>query len=188
MNINFKVIGLTRLGIKPESTAPEVDALTTRPSELYFLISTVSKKNLTVLMKKKKIFRAKTTKNEVVYCFAVQFYDAMLQQLSTSKKSSTFFLPKDAKAGVSIQSVNDDQACSSKMISTSTSKQNRGSKRKLKPAKEISRKSTKLEVGTKVTEMRMRVLQHEIDCRAKEHEAKMRIFNLKFELLEKKAA
>ena len=34
MSINFKVIGLTRLGIKPESTASEADALTTRPSEL----------------------------------------------------------------------------------------------------------------------------------------------------------
>ena len=34
MNINFKVIGLTRLGIKLESTAPEAHALTTRPSEL----------------------------------------------------------------------------------------------------------------------------------------------------------
>ena len=29
MNGNFKYIGLTRLGIKPESTAPESDALTT---------------------------------------------------------------------------------------------------------------------------------------------------------------
>ena len=34
MNTNFKVIGLTRLGIKPESSAPEADALTTRPFEL----------------------------------------------------------------------------------------------------------------------------------------------------------
>ena len=34
MNNNFKDIGLTRLGIKPKSTAPEADALTTRPSEL----------------------------------------------------------------------------------------------------------------------------------------------------------
>ena len=35
MNANFKVIGLTRLGIKLESTAAlEADALTTRPSEL----------------------------------------------------------------------------------------------------------------------------------------------------------
>ena len=34
MNINFKVIGLTRLGIKPQSTAPETDDLTTRGSEL----------------------------------------------------------------------------------------------------------------------------------------------------------
>ena len=30
MNTNFKVIGLTRLGIKPKSTAPTADALTTR--------------------------------------------------------------------------------------------------------------------------------------------------------------
>ena len=34
MTINFKVVALARLGFKPESTAPEVDALTTRPSEL----------------------------------------------------------------------------------------------------------------------------------------------------------
>ena len=35
MNINFKVIGLTQLGIKPESIAQKTDALnTTRPSEL----------------------------------------------------------------------------------------------------------------------------------------------------------
>ena len=34
MNTNFKVIGLTRLGMKPESTGPKADALTTRPSEL----------------------------------------------------------------------------------------------------------------------------------------------------------
>ena len=34
MNTNFKVIGLTRLGIKPESTAPEAEALITRPSKL----------------------------------------------------------------------------------------------------------------------------------------------------------
>ena len=34
MYIIFKVIGLTRLEIKPKSTVPEADALTTRPSEL----------------------------------------------------------------------------------------------------------------------------------------------------------
>ena len=34
MNTNFKVIGLTRLGIKAESTAPEADANTVRPYEL----------------------------------------------------------------------------------------------------------------------------------------------------------
>ena len=32
-----KVIGLTRRGIKPESTASKADALTTRPSELFKL-------------------------------------------------------------------------------------------------------------------------------------------------------
>ena len=30
---NFEVIGLTQLRIKPKSTAPEADALTTRPPE-----------------------------------------------------------------------------------------------------------------------------------------------------------
>ena len=34
MNSNFIVIGLTRLGIKPESTAQETAALTTGPSEM----------------------------------------------------------------------------------------------------------------------------------------------------------
>ena len=33
MNTNVKAIDLTRLGIKPESIAPEADALTTRPFE-----------------------------------------------------------------------------------------------------------------------------------------------------------
>ena len=32
--MNSKVIGLTRLGIKPDFTAPIANALTTRPSEL----------------------------------------------------------------------------------------------------------------------------------------------------------
>ena len=35
MNTNFKVIGLTRLGIKPKSTDSEADVLTSRPSELW---------------------------------------------------------------------------------------------------------------------------------------------------------
>ena len=34
MNTYVKVVGLTRLGIKPESTAPEAGALTNRLSEL----------------------------------------------------------------------------------------------------------------------------------------------------------
>ena len=33
VNINFKVVGLTRFGIKLKSTAPEADSLATRPSE-----------------------------------------------------------------------------------------------------------------------------------------------------------
>ena len=39
VNINFKMIGLTRLGIKPMSTAPKADSLTTQPSELLFVIN-----------------------------------------------------------------------------------------------------------------------------------------------------
>ena len=34
MNTNFQVFGLTQLEIKPASTAPKADALTTRPFEL----------------------------------------------------------------------------------------------------------------------------------------------------------
>ena len=34
MNANFQVIGLPRLGIKPEFTAPKADTLNTRPSKL----------------------------------------------------------------------------------------------------------------------------------------------------------
>ena len=40
MNTNFKAIGLTRLGIKPEFAAPEANALTTRPSDLLLLAIT----------------------------------------------------------------------------------------------------------------------------------------------------
>ena len=35
MNINFIITGLTRLGIKPESTATDACALAIRPSELF---------------------------------------------------------------------------------------------------------------------------------------------------------
>ena len=37
MNTNFLVIGLTQLGMKPESTTPEASLLTTRPSELLMM-------------------------------------------------------------------------------------------------------------------------------------------------------
>ena len=39
MNTNSKVIGLTRLGIKPKSAAPDADALTTQPYELFEVYS-----------------------------------------------------------------------------------------------------------------------------------------------------
>ena len=39
MNTNFKVIALTRLGIKQESTGQEADALTICPSELFKTIN-----------------------------------------------------------------------------------------------------------------------------------------------------
>ena len=41
MNTNFKVVGLTRLGIKPESTVLEADALTIWPSEQATAVGTV---------------------------------------------------------------------------------------------------------------------------------------------------
>ena len=40
MNTNFKVIGLTQLGIKTQSTVTEVNALTARPSGSELLIGT----------------------------------------------------------------------------------------------------------------------------------------------------
>ena len=46
MNTNFIVIGLTRLGKKLESTAPEADALTTRSSELFGFKTLVSKQGI----------------------------------------------------------------------------------------------------------------------------------------------
>ena len=43
VNTKFKIIGLTRLEIKPKSTAPEADAVTTRPPELFkFTIAVIS--------------------------------------------------------------------------------------------------------------------------------------------------
>ena len=44
MNTNFKVIGLTRLGIKPKSTAPKANALITRPSAITEISSKTVKK------------------------------------------------------------------------------------------------------------------------------------------------
>ena len=46
MNTNFKVISLTRLGMKPESTAPDTDALTTWPSEQLLKRTKANRKEL----------------------------------------------------------------------------------------------------------------------------------------------
>ena len=39
MNIKFKVVGLTRVDIKPESTDPEADALNSRPRTVYSFVA-----------------------------------------------------------------------------------------------------------------------------------------------------
>ena len=44
MNANFKTMGLTRLGMECESTAPMADDLTTWPSEQLLQVFTVQSK------------------------------------------------------------------------------------------------------------------------------------------------
>ena len=60
-NTNFNVIGLIRLGIKLKSTAPEADALTTRPSEnsrkIYSKVSNFKNKTKQRLTRKSKLHR-----------------------------------------------------------------------------------------------------------------------------------
>ena len=51
MNTNYKVIGLTRLETKLESTAPEANTFTTRPSELLFTVRSQKKQRLLVYYK-----------------------------------------------------------------------------------------------------------------------------------------
>ena len=53
MNTKFKVIGLTRLQIKPKSTATKADARTTRPPEL-FMLAVPTSLHLSSLLKTKK--------------------------------------------------------------------------------------------------------------------------------------
>ena len=53
MNTKFKVIGLTRLEIKPKSTATKADARTTRPPEL-FMPAVPTSLHLSSLLKTKK--------------------------------------------------------------------------------------------------------------------------------------
>ena len=52
MNTNFKVIGLTRLGIKLKSIAPEADALITEATELLNVNNLIYKTILLQVMKK----------------------------------------------------------------------------------------------------------------------------------------
>ena len=73
MNTNFKVIGLIRLGIKPEPTAPKADALTTRPSEL--LMPTIPfSLHLSSLLetKKESSFRLCNVMGSGCNCFLLQ--------------------------------------------------------------------------------------------------------------------
>ena len=44
MNTNFKVVGLSRLGINPKSTASEEDAFTTRPFKLLTIITVTNQR------------------------------------------------------------------------------------------------------------------------------------------------
>ena len=53
MNTKFKVIGLTRLEIKPKSTVPKADARTTRTPEL-FMPAVPTSLHLSSLSKTKK--------------------------------------------------------------------------------------------------------------------------------------
>ena len=48
-NLRIPNIGFTRLGIKPKSVAPKVDALTTRPFELILFIVENSKFQISIL-------------------------------------------------------------------------------------------------------------------------------------------
>ena len=72
MNTNFKVIGLTRLGIKTQSTASEADALTTRPSEL--LIDTCYNFTINVVQ-----WRYETVANRLVIREICEQYAALNQ-------------------------------------------------------------------------------------------------------------
>ena len=57
MNTNFKIIGLTRLGIKPESTAQEQTLCTTRQSELLNINSNKINSNIKKLYAKSDLGR-----------------------------------------------------------------------------------------------------------------------------------
>ena len=61
MNTNFKVIGLTRLAIRTQSTASEADALTTRPSGSELLIGTCYNFTINVVQ-----WRYETVANKLV--------------------------------------------------------------------------------------------------------------------------
>ena len=60
MNANFKVIGSTQLGIKPEFTALEADALTTRPFEL---LNMSRRHHFPLWLKKSNVLQDKKSSN-----------------------------------------------------------------------------------------------------------------------------
>ena len=76
MNTNFKVISLTRLGIKPESVAPEADAFTTRPSELRFHLDVI--KGIDVVANYEK-----TT---------IKYFNKVMQQQNNSRSRIIYFV------------------------------------------------------------------------------------------------
>ena len=85
VNSNFKVIGLTRLGIKTLSTAPEADARTTRPSEP--LIGTCYNFTINVVQ-----WRYETVANRLVVreiCGQLRRFESMRELSFISHSSET---------------------------------------------------------------------------------------------------
>ena len=75
MNSNFKIIGLTQLGIKLNSTAPEADAPTSRPFELLCRVKVIflsgKPQVLKVLEEGQHYRRLRTTVMESKICVGV---------------------------------------------------------------------------------------------------------------------
>ena len=82
MNINFKIIGLTRLGIKPKSTAPEADAVTTRPSELLMPAKPTSLFLSSLLETKKQTRLCKGPFTRAITVARLQFFEDIFEFVS----------------------------------------------------------------------------------------------------------